>query len=122
MARKTQTDAADAPVSVELDFGTLNVVDVAELPKTAAKRESVYSDTHPVVLWLVASREAGTAKAVSLPSEDSAKAFAKALRGAAAYLDAGVKIRHSANGDGSQIVTFQAGPKRAYNRKPADSE
>lgn len=93
-----------------IDYSALSVADAE--PVTYS-RSSILDET-PFERWVRDSLESKTAKAITIP--DTAVAQTKTLLQLARQkVGCGVKVNTTPVGKGQTTVTFQAGPKRAYN-------
>lgn len=104
--------AKQAPA--KFDLSAVEMVE-AELPKQT--RTSRFENT-PFLDALRNSYERDTAFAFNVPV-DAVKETVSLIRGAAAHLEIGVKIRQTKVDDEVTRITFQGAPKRGYERADA---
>lgn len=111
-ARNTNTTTAPAADSkpAALDFGALEVSNVAEMPKRTGG-EKVRKT--PVFGWMQDSKTSGTAKRVVVPAAN-VKELENLIRQASNVLGCGARIVSEDAGNGQTAVTFTAKERRAY--------
>ena len=107
--RQATKTAAAKPASTDFDFGSLTPVE-AEAPKIVRARKA-----NPFVQHLTASKDNGTALAVTVPTEDAAKQAKGMLDRAAEQIGCGVSKQISGSDADGWTVTFQARERRAYS-------
>lgn len=110
--RKTATATATAPEPAkEFDFSSVEVTDVAEMPKGTRKRDG---KPNPFLAQMTASKENDWApKQITIP-EDAVKSAKGFIRRAADDLGCGARIVERNNEDGTVTVFFSAKQRRKY--------
>ena len=126
MASKVRNTPAPTPVTPpKFSFAGLSAEDTGESISKIAGNPFRALDGTPFEQWITETRASGTAKRVTVPTDEAAKRVVYLLRLAARKLGAGVRIPtpYETTNDGQVRVTFQGKDRATHDpnklRKPS---